>query len=68
MSIFKKPIQFRQHDPLADGLGDEISAERKEADSFATLDDISGEELSKQWTAIIKDVEKDPDWFSFSSD
>lgn len=68
MSIFhKKQVKFQDHDPLGDGLREEIAAEQKEAESFVTLDDVSGEELTKQWGAIIKDVEKDPDWFTFDN-
>jgi hypothetical protein len=68
MNIFKKHIGFSKPDPLANGLGDDIVAEQQEAESFRTLDDASGDELSKQWNAIVKDIEKDPDWFTFSDD
>jgi hypothetical protein len=61
-------VQFGKPDPLANGLGDEIAAEQKEAEAFRTLDDTPGEELTQQWNAIAKDVEKDPDWFNFSND
>lgn len=67
MNIFKNKIHFTDQDPLANGLDEEIRAEQKEQDSF-TLDDASGEDLISQWNAIIKDVEKDPDWFSFSNE
>lgn len=68
MSIFHRSVTFRKHDPLDDGLKDDIAAEQSEADSFQTLDDMSGDELAKQWNSIIKDIEKDPDWFTFSED
>lgn len=70
MSIFTRrhSIKFQTPNPLADGLGDEIAAEQREADSFMTLQDVSGEELSKQWNTIVKDIEKDPDWFKFTND
>jgi len=68
MSIFHRPLTFTTHDPLADGLGDAIAAEQSEADAFQTLDDTSGDELAKQWNAIVKDIEKDPDWFTFHND
>lgn len=67
MNIFKNKIHFSEHDPLANGLDEEILAEQKEPDSF-TLDDTSGEDLVSQWNAIISDVEKDPDWFSFNNE
>lgn len=69
MSIFhRRQVTFSKHDPLDDGLKDDINAEQKEADAFQTLDDMSGEELANQWNTIVKDIEKDPDWFSFSND
>jgi hypothetical protein len=68
MSLFhRNNIHFQNHDPLANGLGDEIAAEQSESDSF-TLDDISGDDLSAQWTKIVKDAKKDPDWFTFDND
>lgn len=68
MSIFShRKIQFASKDPLDNGLSDDIAAEQREADSF-TLDDISGEELSDQWSKIIKDAKKDPDWFSVGNE
>lgn len=67
MSIFNKNrIQFRQQDPLDNGLNDDIAAEQSEAESF--LHDVSGDDLTKHWNTIVKDIEKDPDWFSFSED
>jgi hypothetical protein len=69
MSIFHRTsIKFRTPDPLANGLGDEILAEQREADAFSTLDDTSADELAKHWNSIVKDIEKDPDWFSFAKD
>ncbi len=69
MSIFHhSTVQFKTPDPLADGLGDDIAAERKEADAFMTLEDMSGEELTDHWNNIVKDIEKDPSWFNFSKD
>lgn len=68
MSIFsRQKVQFTSKDPLDNGLSDEIVAEQNEEGAF-TLDDISGDELSDQWSKIVKDAKKDPDWFSFSND
>jgi hypothetical protein len=65
--IKRKNIKFKEQDPLANGLSDDIAAEQQESDAF-TMDDMSPDELTKQWNAIVKDIEKDPDWFSFSKD
>ena len=67
MGIFNKnSIRFNQQDPLDNGLGDDIAAEQREADSF--LDDVSGDDLTRHWNTIAKDIEKDPDWFTFNED
>ncbi|MDQ5982964.1 MAG: hypothetical protein QG549_962 [Patescibacteria group bacterium] len=67
MSLFHRNISFEKHDPLANGLGDEIAAEQREPDAF-TLDDLSADDLAEQWNKIVKDIEKDPDWFDFAND
>jgi|TARA_B100001245_G_scaffold235382_1_gene223080 hypothetical protein len=67
MGIFRRKVSFTRHDPLDDGLKDAIQAEQKEADAF-TLRDPSGDELTEKWNAIVKDVEKDPGWFTFHED
>ncbi|MFZ2544816.1 MAG: hypothetical protein WAW80_02470 [Candidatus Saccharimonadales bacterium] len=69
MSLFhRKTIRFTTPDPLANGLADEIDAERKEADAFRTLDDMPAEELVSHWNAIVEDIKKDPDWSKFSNE
>ncbi len=67
MGIFKNKVSFTRHDPLDDGLKDAINAEQNDADAF-TLADPTGDELTEKWDTIVKDVEKDPGWFSFSED
>lgn len=67
MNLFKHNIRFSEQDPLANGLGEEIVAEQQEPDAFS-MNDVSGEELASQWDTIMKDVEKDPDWFAFNND
>jgi hypothetical protein len=69
MNIFHhNTISFSDVDPLGDGLGDEIAAEQHEADSIKSLDDVSAEELTTKWTAIVEDIKKDPTWFDFSEE
>lgn len=67
MGIFNNKISFTNHDPLDDGLRDAITAEQNNSDAF-TLADPTGDELTEKWDSIVKDVEKDPGWFSFSED
>jgi len=69
MSLFHhNTVRFSKPDPLANGLAEEIVAEQREADSFKTLDDMPADELDRHWDAIIDDIEKDPNWFSFTND
>ena len=68
MNLFRHHISFAKPDPLGNGLAEEIAAEQREPEAFTSLEDTPGEELSRQWTAIVKDIEKDPDWFKFSDD
>ena len=61
MSLFhRNSIHFNKHDPLANGLSDEIAAEQRESDAF-TLEDVSGEDLVEQWSSIVKSFESDSD-------
>ena len=62
MSIFHRQITFTKHDPLADGLGDLISAEQHEEDRI-TLGDEDGQQLADFWSSVSKNLKKEPDWF-----
>lgn len=65
MNLFShNKIQFKNHDPLDDGLGEEITAEQNEADAFGTLDDIDADVLIEHWATIAADVERSPDVFA----
>jgi hypothetical protein len=68
MSIFHHHIGFSKPDPLGNGLGDEIAAEQREPEAITSLDDTSSQDLEAFWGEVVKDVEKDKDWFSFSED
>ena len=68
MSLFHRvKLAFQPVDPLGDGLGDEIEAERHEADAIQLQEQLDST-LSDKWEAIIEDVHKDPDWFQFAED
>jgi len=67
MSLFHRKISFTKHDPLGDGLGDLIDAERAEGDSI-TLADEDGQQLAAFWNGVSKNLKKDPDWFEFDND
>ena len=67
MSLFqRKTIHFKSQNPLDNGLGDDIAAEQGETESF--LNDVSGDDLTNPWNAVVKDFEEDPNWFTFNED
>lgn len=59
-------IKFTKSDPLGGGLREEIEQEQRE--SAIVLGDEDGTQLSRSWEQIVADVEKDPDWFTFTND
>ena len=68
MSLFHhKKMSFKKHDPLDDGLGDLIAAERAEADSISLVDE-DGQQLADFWNGVSKNLKKDPSWFEFDND
>lgn len=51
---------------MADGLGDDITAERQEAEHFELQEQLDGR-LADEWEEILNDARKDPD-FNFVSE
>jgi hypothetical protein len=66
--MLRKHIKFSIVDPLANGLDDEIAAERREPEAIRSLDDIPAEDLSNFWGGVLEEVKKDPTWFDYSQD
>lgn len=66
MSLFHH-MSFSKTDPLGGGLREEIENEQRESDAM-TLEAPDGDQLVRSWDEILVDVEKDPDWFSFTND
>lgn len=60
-------IGFSKSDPLGGGLREEIEQEQDDP-SAIVLGDEDGSQLMKSWEQIASDVEKDPDWFTFTDD
>lgn len=58
---------FSTPDPLGDGLAEQIAAERTEPEAI-TLDEPDVSNLIEQWNHVVRDIEKDPEWFSFAGD
>lgn len=65
MSLFHR-IQFQKPNPLDDGLGDDIAAEKRETGISLKEDD--GRELTDFWNNVSEDLKKDPDWFNFDNE
>lgn len=62
-------IRFSPVDPLGDGLGDDIAAERREPEAITSLaDPIDASELSQKWSVLLEEVKTDPEWFDFASE
>lgn len=69
MPLFSHHVSFKQIDPLGGGLREEIEAERQEPDAIVSLDEgVDEGKLSEYWRSVASDVEKDPEWFTFSED
>lgn len=67
MSLFHHNLAFEKIDPLGGGLREEIADEQKESEAIV-LGDEDGSQLTHAWEQIVSDVEKDPDWFTFTDD
>ncbi len=66
MSLFHHQLSFAPVDPMADGLGDDISAEQREEEHFELQEQLDGR-LADEWEEILNDARKDPD-FNFVSE
>jgi hypothetical protein len=64
MSIFHQHPHFRPIDPLGDGLGDEIAAERAEPEHIELEESLDSSQLNEAWDAICSDLQQDPLWYS----
>lgn len=67
MKFFHRKISFVQHDPLGNGLSDEIAAEQAEPDRII-LSDEDGQHLTDFWDGVSKNLKKDPDWFDYNNE
>lgn len=66
MSFHHSRIQFKHIDPLANGLRDEINAEKSNSDAISLTQDIDSSELIQFWQKTLDEVKNDPQWFKFS--
>lgn len=61
-------LQFQPVDPLGDGLGDDIAREQSEEAAAEFQQDLDGNNLAVFWDEVEKDVQKDPNWFTFTEE
>lgn len=67
--LLRHHIRFDPVDPLGDGLGDDIAAERSEAEAITNLSDpIDAQDLSHRWSVLLEEVKTDPEWFDFAGE
>lgn len=65
---FLKSISFTPIDPIDNGLREEIIAEQQESEAI-TLEEGLGEGQSEAfWQNVEKDIQKDPEWFTFDNE
>jgi hypothetical protein len=64
--LFHHSISFSKTDPLGDGLGDEIEAEKLEPEAITLEEGLNEGEIEAYWNSVERDIEKDPEWFRFS--
>jgi len=62
-------MHFSPIDPLGDGLGDEIAAERNEPEAIRDLSEpLDADMLQRRWSVLLEEVKSDPEWFEFAND
>lgn len=59
MSLFNHSLTFQPIDPMADGLGDDIRQEQREAESFDLTEQLDGR-LADEWEEILDEARHDP--------
>jgi hypothetical protein len=68
MPLFSHHVSFKQIDPLDNGLHEEIANEQMEPQAITLEEGVDEGQLSQYWQTVESDIEKDPEWFTFSED
>lgn len=68
MNLFHHPISFSKADPLGAGLREEITAEQLEPEAITLEDGVVDGELEARWQELHDEIQKDPDWITFSEE
>lgn len=67
MSILQY-LQLQPVDPKNDGSDDSDLDQYAQDETISLKDNIDAQALDKEWTDIVDDLEKDPDWFKFDDE
>lgn len=59
-------LQFQPIDPASDE--DEIPEAHQVKQEISLDEQIDEEELETFWTKVVDDIQKDPEWFTFSDE
>jgi hypothetical protein len=65
MSLLKF-LQFQPIDPASDV--DEIDEDHKIHQEIQLNEQLDDQDLEKYWEDVVKDIHKDPQWYTFSDE
>ncbi|CAN5416277.1 hypothetical protein BH10PAT4_BH10PAT4_4630 [soil metagenome] len=59
-------LKLQPLEPNDDGTSNSPLDDYAQDDSISLNDDLDAQALEQAWSSIVKDIEQDPEWFSFS--
>ncbi len=59
-------LKLQPLEPNDDGSSNSPLDNYAQDDSISLTDDFDAQALDQAWNSIVKDIEQDPEWFSFS--
>ena len=59
-------LKLQPVEPNDDGTSTSPLDDYAQDDSISLTDDFDAQALDQAWSSIVKDIEQDPEWFSFS--
>lgn len=67
MSLLKY-LKLQPLEPNADGTSNSPLDDYARDEDISLEDDFDEQALEQSWSSIVKDVEQDPEWFSFTDE
>lgn len=61
-------LQLQPLEPDDDGTSSSPLDDYAQDDTIDLNNDVDEQELEQSWNNIVKDIEKDPEWFRFSDE